>query len=185
MLFDSYLSSEQFQTFVLRLSLTISYPIQVFPIRILALLSRWSISLDLVYRHDPNLWVIQPSISILGPVNDNDFLVLIPQVWKQGTRRVEILNWRILEVNEINRFWRSLTIFRYSSLITVIFGGRDKVAAVKLLWYRSPDLTEIDPIESLKGLGPTTQNNLPWLGGSKLHSKLWLLICNISCFVVK
>ena len=32
--------------------------------------------------------------------------------------------------------------------------------------------------------GPTNQNNQLWLGGSKLHSKLWFFICIISCFVV-
>ena len=33
---------------------------------------------------------------------------------------------------------------------------------------------------SLINFGPTTQSYQPWLGGSKLHSKLWLLTCNIS-----
>jgi len=33
--------------------------------------------------------------------------------------------------------------------------------------------------------GPTNQNNQLWLGGSKLHSKLWFIICIISCFVVE
>ena len=32
--------------------------------------------------------------------------------------------------------------------------------------------------------GPTIQNNQLWLGGSKLHSKLWFF-CIISCFVVE
>ena len=41
-----------------------------------------------------------------------------------------------------------------------------------------------DPMIQLYSLlltGPSTQNNLPWLSGSKLHSKLWLLICNTGC----
>ena len=38
---------------------------------------------------------------------------------------------------------------------------------------------------SFTNLEPTTQNNLPWLGGFKLHSKLWFLIFNISSFVVE
>ena len=33
--------------------------------------------------------------------------------------------------------------------------------------------------------GPTNQNNQLWLGGSKLHSKLWFVSCIISCFVIE
>ena len=119
------------------------------------------------------------------------------------------LNAKGLAVYRVNKLWKknynnwnfiSLFLFLYLTSSTPCILIYLYIKIPLMIWsHPATDHLTISflPINSLPCLdmcnqfysvllinfGPTTQNNQPWLGGSKLHSNLWLLIFNISCFV--